>query len=241
MLELGDFLVAHKAEIKTLAVVYVHDVVPIEWHADLMARAEKEGFEVVLNKDYPLDVKDLSEVLLDIKAKNPDALIGLSYPPDAFLMMKQLQEIDFSPKLLYFSVGPGLSVFSQIFGAAAEGVLGMGSWSRFRDTRDSKEFYEGFLKMYGRPPELPNSSDGFSGAQIMQQAVEKAGTLDKEKIREVLATETFEVVNGIVTLRDGQNVTGTIGVFQCQQGEVHVLWPPEFATGEFIYPKPPWP
>jgi branched-chain amino acid transport system substrate-binding protein len=197
--------------------------------------------DIVVDKDYPMDVKDLSEVLLDIKGKNVDAFLGLSYPGDCFLITEQSMGIGLSPKFMYFLVGPGEVAFYPVLGAATEGVCGMGMYCGAVRYPGAKEFFDKFTKRWGHPPGLLNSADGFHAAQLMQQAIERAGTLDPEKIRDVLATEEFLTIEGPVRLRDGINEASVPGVIQWQKGIAQVVWPSEKTTAKFEFPKPAWP
>ena len=75
-------------------------------------------------------MKDLAPVLRSIKDKNPDAFVGLTYPPDTILASKQAKEIGFNPKFFYASVGTAFQLYRNVMSRpGAEGVLGMGSWN----------------------------------------------------------------------------------------------------------------
>jgi branched-chain amino acid transport system substrate-binding protein len=85
--------------------------------------------------------------------------------------------------------------------------------------------------------------------EYFQQAVEKAGTLDADKILEVYRTTHFQTLLGD-TYWDvqGENggcllprecYLGQIG--QWQNGIFEVIDNDEHNTAAFIYPKPPWP
>ncbi len=114
---------------RTAAVIYVDDLFGLENYAALKVAAGGSGISLVEEKSYPGGVKDLSPVLRGIKDKNPDAFIGLSYPPDTILASRQSKEIGFNPKFYYASVGTAFPLYKQVMGPAAEGVLGMGSWN----------------------------------------------------------------------------------------------------------------
>jgi len=238
---LASLLANYTDEIKKVAILTLHDPFPMECRQAIVTYLGELGMDVVVDKDYPIDVKDLSEVLLDIKNKNVDALLGMSYPGDCFLIMEQSRGVGLSPKFMYFLVGPGTNAFDPIFGPATEGICGMGTYSGALGIPGAKEFYDNMVKRWGHPPDLLNGADGWHAAQLMQQAIERAGTLDPEKIRDVLATEEFTTIHGSVRLRDGINELATPGVIQWQNEVAQVVWPPEKATAEFKFPKPRWP
>ena len=108
---LVDMLKANGA--KTVAVVYVDDLFGLENYAALKVALQGSGISMVEDKSYPLGVKDLGPVLRSIKDKNPDAFIGLTYPPDTILASRQSKEIGFNPKFFYASRGHRLPALPQ--------------------------------------------------------------------------------------------------------------------------------
>jgi len=74
--------------------------------------------------------------------------------------------------------------------------------------------------------------------QILAQAIEEAGTLDRDVIRDTIAAGEFETVIGSVTF----NADGTGNVLdpliQWQNGKMELVWPAEHATAPLIYPAP---
>ncbi|MCW5637082.1 MAG: amino acid ABC transporter substrate-binding protein, partial [Rubrivivax sp.] len=113
---------------KSAAVIYVDDLFGIENFAALKVAAGGV-LDIVDAKSYPLGVKDLSPVLRSMKDRNPDAFIGLTYPPDTILASRQSKEIGFNPKFFYASVGTAFQLYRNVMKEGAEGVLGMGSWN----------------------------------------------------------------------------------------------------------------
>ncbi|MGH8136282.1 MAG: ABC transporter substrate-binding protein, partial [Steroidobacteraceae bacterium] len=74
----------------------------------------------------------------------------------------------------------------------------------------------------------------------MMQAIEKAGAVDREKVKEALFKGTFKSPAGDVTFDErGFANTGAFTV-QMQGGKVNVVWPPEVATAKLAWPSPSW-
>jgi branched-chain amino acid transport system substrate-binding protein len=78
---------------------------------------------------------------------------------------------------------------------------------------------------------------------MWKQAIEKAGTLNQDAIRGVLAKEHFNTVLGDTWFENGllakEAHTGEIG--QWQKGVFEVIGPKNKATAPMVYPKPAWP
>ena len=124
---LAEYMAARSA--KTAAVLYVDELFGLEQLDGLERALKAKNIQIVEKKSYPLGVKDLQPALNDVKAKNPDAFVALSYPPDTFLITGQSRAIGFNPKLFYLAVGTAFPVYRDKFGKVAEGVMGLGTWN----------------------------------------------------------------------------------------------------------------
>lgn len=235
---LVDMLVSNG--VKTLAVVYVDDLFGLENYAALKIALKSTNIQVVEEKSYPGDIKDLSPVLRSIKDKNPDAFVGLSYPPDTILASKQSKEIGFNPKFYYASVGTAFQLYRNVMTpAGAEGVLGMGSWNA-KTSPAAKAYFDAHTKKFGgKEPDRWASGHCWAGLEIMQAAVAKVG-LDRKAIRDYVAANTHKTIIGDVKFTASENTAtpGTVG--QWQNGEFEVVWPLPVATAKLNPNKPAW-
>ncbi|MDO9197957.1 amino acid ABC transporter substrate-binding protein, partial [Rhodoferax sp.] len=227
---LVDMLVANG--VKTLAVIYVDDLFGLENYAALKIALRGTSIQIVEEKSYPGDIKDLSPVLRSIKDKNPDAFVGLSYPPDTILASKQSKEIGFNPKFYYASVGTAFQLYRNVMTpAGAEGVLGMGSWNG-KTSPAAKAYFDAHTKKFGgKEPDRWASGHCWAGLEIMQAAVAKVG-LDRKAIRDYVAATTHKTIIGDVKFTGSENTAtpGTVG--QWQNGEFEVVWPAKIATAK---------
>ena len=234
---LADMLVANG--VKTLAVIYVDDLFGLENYAALKLALKSTSIQVVEEKSYPGDIKDLSPVLRAIKDKNPDAFVGLSYPPDTILASKQSKEIGFNPKFYYASVGTAFQLYRNVMSpAGAEGVLGMGSWNG-KSSAGARAYFDAHSKKFGKEPDRWASGHCWASLEIMQAAVAKVG-LDRKAIRDYVAGNTHKTIVGDVKFTGSENTAtpGTVG--QWQNGEFEVVWPAQVATAKLNPNKPAW-
>lgn len=226
--------------VKSLAVVYVDDLFGLENYAALKVALAGSGINMVEDKSYPLGVKDLSPVLRSMKDKNPDAFVGLTYPPDTILASRQSKEIGFNPKFFYASVGTAFQLYRNVMGAGAEGVLGMGSWNS-KTSAGAKAYFDAHVKKFGAQKEPDRWASGATWAslEILTVAVAKVG-LDKKAIRDYVAGGTHDTIIGKIRFNGSENV-GTPGtVSQWQKGEFEVVWPKANATAPLVTQKPAW-
>jgi branched-chain amino acid transport system substrate-binding protein len=236
MRALADFLSANG--VKSAAVLYVDELFGLEQVGALEAALKAKNIAIAEKKSYPLGVKDLQPVLADMKARNPDAFIALSYPPDTFLITGQSKAIGFSPKAFYTAVGTAFPVYRDKFGATAEGVMGLGSWNP-KTGPAAKQYFDAHVKRWNKEPDRWASAHAWAGLQILEQAVARAG-LDRKALRDTIANGEFETIIGRIRFRDGENVSTPGVVSQWQGGEFEVIWPKERATAQPMYPKAAW-
>ncbi len=235
---LVDMLKANGA--RSVAVIYVDDLFGLENYAALKVALQGSGMTLVEDKSYPLGVKDLSPVLRSMKDKNPDAFIGLTYPPDTILASRQSKEIGFNPKFFYASVGTAFQLYRNVMQAGAEGVLGMGSWNQ-KTSPGAKAYFDAHVKRFGAAKEPDRWASGhcWAGLEILTAAVARVG-LDRKAIRDYVAGTTHDTSVGKIRFAGSENV-GTPGtVSQWQRGEFEVVWPKGSATAPLNPAKPAW-
>jgi branched-chain amino acid transport system substrate-binding protein len=234
---LVDMLVAN--HVKTVAIIYMDDLFGLENFAALNLALKGTSIQVVERKGYPLGVKDLSPVLRGIKDLNPDAFIGITYPPDTILASKQSKEIGFNPKFFYASVGTAFQLYKNVMTPeGAEGVMGMGSWNS-KTSAAAKAYFDAHTKKYGgKEPDRWASGHCWAGLEILTAAVGKVG-LDRKAIRDYVAKNEHDTIIGKVHFEGSEiSVPGTVG--QWQHGEFEIVWPQKMATAKLNPHKPAW-
>ena len=233
---LAEFLAARS--IRTVAFIHVDELFGLEQASALEKSLKAKNIQIIEKKSYPLGVKDLQPVLNDIKAKNPDAFVSLSYPPDTFLVTGQAKAIGFNPKVFYAAVGTAFPVYRDKMGPAAEGVMGLGTWNP-KMSPQAKAYFDAHVARWKKEPDRWASAHAWAGLQILQQAVEKVG-LERKVLRDHIASAEFDTVIGKIRFRNGENISTPGVVSQWSGGEFEVVWPPQLATGPSLFPKPGW-
>lgn len=228
--------------VKTAAVLYVEHELGIDQTAASVPLMPPAGIDVVILKGYPFMTTDLSPLLKQAKAAGVDALLLHGYDSETFLLPKQLMGIDFNPKFLYSFLACAWPAFKDTFGAEiVEGITCSGGWNPKVPYPGAQEFYDKFLAFNDRPPCGFGTAYGYAMFQVLEQSIAKVGFQDREKLRDVIATDEFMTVIGPVKFEDNYNIhhPGLLG--QWQKGTYEIVWPKEQSTAAFVYPKPPWP
>ncbi len=228
---------------KTVAIIASNDLFPLSCMEGAVTKAEELGFEIVMNEKYPADTNDVSSLLSVVKQKNPDIFLTSGYTKDALMVVRQAREIGLAPKMMAFSVGVMLPEFISSLGSDANYVVEGEWWLPTVDIEgpvfgSTFEYVDMFTDMFDVDPGY-HAASGSAAGVILQLAIEEAGTLDTEAVREVMRDldVSLAVWPGIKFNEKGQNVSEEHPVIQVQNEEYKVVWPEE---NELMYPMPPW-
>jgi branched-chain amino acid transport system substrate-binding protein len=239
----GESLVRlfEELKIRKVAIIYIADAHGIEMSGYIAPNLGIAGMEVVLLKSYPLGIKDISPLVKAVKAANVDALVAFSYPGDTFMITEQAKVIGLNPKVFFCSVGTAFPTYRDKFSVnTVEGVMGGGAWNAKLPYRGAKEYFDRFLKRWKQETDRWGSPMVYASLQVLEQAVEMAGSIDRPKIREIIATETFPTIIGPVKFVNGYNIHSPGDIGQWQKGEFEVVAPKEKRTAAPLFPKPAW-
>ena len=229
-----------------IGIIGISDLHGIEWTGQLEKELNRRGIKPVVGPElYPMNVEDLSPIIKKLKESNVDALWASTYPTDGTLLMRQCMELGYSPKIMI--MGPGSqypAIMVPTFGVQAmTGIMEYHGFEvDFSTTPKLLDLAEKYKKQVGAYPGA-NTIAAYVCYEVLFKAVEKYG-LDRKKIRDALATETFDSVLGPAKW-DLENVYLDVpgAGYLCQwQGKeiLKVVWPSDRASAPWI-PKPPWP
>ena len=245
------FLEQFKGDIKKIAILYVQSdftVANAKWNKQYI---EERGVgDVVVYEGYPFGVKDLKGLLLKVKEAEPDAIIVHSYPADAILITAQMKELNINPKIFMLGVGGQILAFEQKFDdKTKEGILTINNWHP-NFYPEAQELYQLYIKKYGHNPPSHALGLAWLSCITLQQAIEKAGTLDPKEIQKVLSTETFSTPFGEVKFVNQVNSKSLVVIEQWQNGKLEPVYVLKglypnleeagLPTAKIVYPKPTW-
>lgn len=224
--------------VETVAVIHHDDLHGIEFAEYAVPALEEAGIEIVVNETYPANTDDLSQLLRQVQDADVQGLLAFSYPPETFLMTGQMLEIGYSPELFFATVGAAFPSYRDTFGDAIEGVMGAGAWNPNVDIEGAAEYFDRHVAMHDAEPDRWASAACYSTGQVLQQAIEAAGTLDPEAVKEAMDTTEFSTILGTFTFEDNLNPTYPGQVGQWQDGEFEIIAYADDRTADPIFPKP---
>lgn len=208
-------------------------------------RAEENGLKVVYYEKFPKDVTDVSAMLSAIKALNPDIVVASTLYQDAVLITKQAKDLQLCPKMLSYSVGVSIPDFTKDLGPDADGIFGAEWWLPNMGWKgevipSAEEFAAAIKAKYGYTPSY-HAAGGAAAGLILQLAIQDAGSLETEKVRQALLNFKHDLFWGPTAWDEtGANIAGASGVIQIQNGQVVSIYPKEIQQAPPIYPMPCW-
>lgn len=208
--------------------------------------AEQRGFQVVFKERYPANATDVSSILTQVKALNPEVFLATTLFQDALLITKQAKELQFAPRIMGFTAGPAIPDFVRSLGADANYIYGSEWWlpslkycgeapfGCAADYATAIERWKGYTPGY-------HTASGTMAGLVLQLALQAAGRLDGEAVRQALLTLSPRTFWGPIGWNEqGKNVRGTSVPIQIQNQRVVAVWPPEARVAMPIYPMPAW-
>ncbi len=223
---------------KKIAILGREDVFPKIMATSMAAAAPKHGFTVAYSETYPVGTLDHAAALTSIKAAGADWIYVTGYTKDLVLVKKQMQDLKLDAPIVTMITGPAYKEFVDGLGPLAENVTSTTWWHystpyKSDDVFGSTEaFTEAVRKKTGQDPDYVHASSA-AALVVLQKAIEKAGTLDREKVRKALTELDIVTFYGPIKFRqDGMNSNRKLPIIQVQGGKPVVLAPADMRQAD---------
>ncbi|PJI98481.1 amino acid/amide ABC transporter substrate-binding protein (HAAT family) [Acidovorax sp. 69] len=221
-----------------IAMVNIADGFGVELANAARKAAAKHGFTLVYDKSYPIGTQDMTPILNEVKGKGADTFIAFSYPPDTFLITDQSKVLGLNPKVMFLGVGSQFPMYKQKFGASAEGIMGPGGVDF--DSPAIKDYFQRHVASSKQEPDRFASTVQYAALQVLQQAIEKVGKIDRAAVTNEIRTGSFDTILGPVKL-ENQLFNNLWWVGQWQNGEFYGVAPSaKKGAKPALLPKPAW-
>jgi branched-chain amino acid transport system substrate-binding protein len=216
---------------RKIAILGREDVFPKAMASEMKSAAEKAGLQVVFNDLYPVGTLDHAAALSNIKASAPDWIFVSGYTQDLVLARKQMNDLKLSAPIVTMITGPAYQEFIEAFGPLANGVTSASWWHQSLTYKaddvfgTTETFYKDFVAREKKDPDYVGASAA-AALITLQKAIEKAGSLDKAKVRDALAaTDLLTFYGPIKFTPNGMNQGRDLPIIQVQNGKVVPLYP----------------
>jgi branched-chain amino acid transport system substrate-binding protein len=173
--------------------------------AQLEKLAPANGIAIAISEVYDSTATDLSGVLTKVRAQNVQAVVNWSVEPAQSLVAKNMRQMGFDAPL-FQSHGFGNINYVKAAGKAADGIIFPAGRllvaEALPDGHPQKQLLMSYKKAYeGKFKDAVSTFGGhaYDAFQIITEAVKKAGSVDKDRVRDALEAL--------------KNVAGTAGMF----------------------------
>ena len=203
--------------------------------------AAKRNVEISNYEMYAMSATDFSSLIINAKRTGADVLFTTPTPPQGVRFVKQMKELDWSPKLAFILRAADDSSWPKNLSKDGDYICHTGGWDYHLKLPGVQKFNEDYKSAYGSFPEVP-AGVAYACVQILANALQRAGTLDKDKIRDAIAATNMMTVMGPMRFKPTGRGEGKYlqVVSQWQNGKDELVWPNDQASAPLAYPMPPW-
>lgn len=173
--------------------------------------AAKLGYEIVGAQAYPTGSSDFSAGLMKAKIKAADVIMPIFDMPQSGILVKQWHTMKIPALTAGFispMAGPGAwKTFDAKIGGGMNVNFEIGSGIPAAKYAPAKDFYDKYAKKYGKPLEAGHGpAPSYDAVYILAEAIERAGTLDADKLVAALEKTDRQGVVGRIKFNDGHQV-----------------------------------
>lgn len=236
---LADLVTAKLPNAKRVAILARNDLYPLSLANEFEKSAKKRGLDVVFFEKYAIGTLDHASALTQLRASKPDWVVVTGYINDLITIRKQASDLKVGGDVFTLINGPAYQEWISAVGPLAENVT-TASWFHpvVKYASDdvfgsSGKFVELFKAKYGSEPDFTQASGAAVGV-VLQQAIERAGSLDRDKVRAELQKGGFKTFFGPISFSPAGIADSYVPpVLQIQGGKVQVVAPAGIATSAF--------
>ena len=218
--------------------------------------AKAAGLKIVYDRTYPPTTTDFAPIVRAMQATNPDIVVICSYPLDSVGMVRAVNEIGFTPKMIGGGmVGLQFTAIKQQLGPLLNGFVNYETWIPAKTMQ-----YPGVLDMVAKYQERAKTEKvdplgyylppwAYAYLQVLEQAVNATKSLEDAKLADYIHKNPIKTIVGEVKFGPTgewtdsrflqvqyQNIGGTDIKEFTDMNKQPILTPASVKTGNVIYP-----
>lgn len=180
----------------------------------------ENGGEIIETQSYQSGDTDFTALLTSLVGKDFDLIYIPGYYTETGLIIKQAREMGITQAIMGGD-GYHSDTLVELAGASnANDIYFTTHFSEQADNPKVQEFLTAFQEKYGRSADT-FSALGYDAIALLVDAIERAGSTDREAIRQALEdTKEFEGVTGTFSMDEHHNPTKSALMITLQNGEI---------------------
>lgn len=232
------------------AYIMVQDVEHARKGGEFMKKGlTDKGWQIIDMKIYPTGNTDYSLGLTEAKNKGAQILFIWMDMPESAVLLKQWSDMKVKAIPLGFVCAAEQPGFWKATGGKGEYLIVNvcnGGNAPAKITPWTMKFVEAYKKRWGLEPEGYGTSSSYMAVYQLKEAIEKAGTLEPDKVIKALETLDLMGVYGRMRFDKSHQIIPSFDpkegavtcIFQWQAGKRVQIFPPKVAEGKIMLP--PW-
>ena len=196
------------------------------------------GFEVTEVVKHANPTRDFNNIVLRMKAVNPDIVIPANYFNEYALLVRTMQQQKVAPKAIYSVLGGAASSYKFLkeYPDAANGIIDCNHWFNPKDKRALELRKRVEAKGLYFTYEIFNT---YTAVRLLADAIERAGSADRAAITDALAKSSFSdhfMPYGATKFENGQNLGAQPLMTQVIKGDIRVIVPRDYREADPVFP-----
>jgi branched-chain amino acid transport system substrate-binding protein len=207
--------------------------------ANLLARElPGYGYEVKEIIKHANPTRDFNNIVLRMKAVNPDIVIPANYYNEYALLVRTMQQQKVTPKAIYSVLGGAASSYKFVkeFPDAANGIIDCNHWYNPKDKRSAELKKRVEAKGLFFSYEIFNT---YTAMRLLADAIDRAKSTDRAAIIAALEKSTFAdhfMPYGPTKFVNGQNMGAQPLMTQVLKNDIKVIIPRDYREADPLFP-----
>ena len=191
----------------------------------------------VIGHDNP--TRNFDNIALRIRSLAPDIIMMSNYQNEYMLLARTLYQQKVNVAGFFSILGGGFNYkFVKEMPDVSQYMMDVNHWFNPKSAKaqELKKRVEAGGALFTFEVYL-----GYSTVMLLADSLERAGSADKAKLTDTLASSTFKaelMPYGPTKFVDGQNQGARPAVMQSLKGDIEVIAPEEFASAKAVFPRP---
>jgi branched-chain amino acid transport system substrate-binding protein len=231
-----------------IAVVWENTAHGKDFRTGISEYVKKSGgaYQIAVDESFELNGKDFGALLGKVKAAGVDLFLVDAHLPDYITMHRQYVQAGLCHKVVSYGARGSEKAAVEALGAEnVEYVVSGVWWSPLLAEKSplARDFVQAFKARYGgRDPEWFQAL-GYESARALFTAIQKAGKVDREAVREQLSHLSMpSLLPGGTLVLDAKHGFQAQNAFVVQQnmkdGTSPIIYPKDIATGQGVGANP---
>lgn len=210
------------------------------------AAAKEKSLPVAIRIPYSASTTDVSAQVLQLKEKQPDVVIFISYTADSILYIKTMKNLDYLPPMV-LGDDSGFSdpSFVPAISDLGQGFMNRSAWDVGKPGSTTYKINEMYKAKTGRDLD-DTSGRNMQAFFAMAEAINRAGSTDPAKIQAALKATDLKPEQLMMGYRGvkfddtGQNILASTYLIQLKGKDYVLVWPEKTATAKLEWPMKGW-